>query len=391
MVSHISLFSRNNALKYATTLFSRNFGYEHSYMTPTYGAPYPYKTPFPYESKKFTMITEHFDYTLPRFNENTKVIVVEGNLAVGKHDFAKKLAKSYDLKLFPATDEGNCFRLDHNHFDVRNLNEFLPKRSQWYDLKAFLNDDHAENGRAGQLQQHWIYHKFKTYCNALTHLFNTGQGVVLVRSTFSDHVFTEALYKCGFITPEFYKWYHDLEANSLVELLKPHLTIYLDAPVDFVRERINERGNEDEINSKNLTDDYLQAVESAYKNIHFPKMGKSGVIMEVDWREILDDIDMDAIVEEIQTINLATEDSEDQRFRDWFDMSEDMASFNRRKFASDVTLRNGFTRDRPIQCPEILPHVDDNQLLNRVWKYHPALMYDPGEATQFGHSNWFKF
>jgi NADH dehydrogenase (ubiquinone) 1 alpha subcomplex subunit 10 len=34
--------------------------------------------------------------------------------------------------------------------------------------------------------------------DALAHLFNTGQGVVMDRSPYSDFVFIEAMTKCGY-------------------------------------------------------------------------------------------------------------------------------------------------------------------------------------------------
>lgn len=386
---------RVSATKYAGSsllICQRNYSeYGSSYMTPTYGAPYPYEEPFPYKTKKFTMLTEHFDYTLPRFNENTKVIVVEGNLAVGKHKFAEELAKNFDLKLFPATDESRCFRLETNNFDLRNFNQFLPKRSQWYDLEDFLTDPNPQKGRIGFLQLSWLVHKFQTYCQALTHLFNTGQGVVIVKSPFSNHVFTDALYKCGYLTPNFNKYYDDFDRNSVCELLKPHLTIYLDAPVNVIRDKITARGNPLEVESKNLTDEYLQAIEDFYKKKHLPSMAKSGVVMEVDSTEIIDDIDLDAIAEEVQNINMQTEDSEDTKFRDWFDMSEDYASYYRRRFASDILERDCFSRDRPIECPEIMWHDDDLPILNNHIRQHPAVMYEPGWAKELGHNPTWRF
>ena len=38
-------------------------------------------------------------------------------------------------------------------------------------------------------------------------------------------------------------YYYDYRDNSLCELLKPHLTIYLDAPVNVLKQRIKERGD----------------------------------------------------------------------------------------------------------------------------------------------------
>jgi NADH dehydrogenase (ubiquinone) 1 alpha subcomplex subunit 10 len=41
--------------------------------------------------------------------------------------------------------------------------------------------------------------KTHQYFDALAHLFNTGQGVVMERTPFTDFTFAEAMYKCGYL------------------------------------------------------------------------------------------------------------------------------------------------------------------------------------------------
>lgn len=68
--------------------------------------------------------------------------------------------------------------------------------------------------------------------DSLAHLFSTGEGVVLERSAYSDFVFVEALYRHQLITQLSYKGLMDIRGNSIHELMRPHLVIYLDVPVD---------------------------------------------------------------------------------------------------------------------------------------------------------------
>lgn len=75
-------------------------------------------------------------------------------------------------------------------------------------------------------------HRFSDYIDALAHLFSTGQGVVIERSPFSDLVFVEALYKCNLISKTSFKGLIETRNNALPEILKPHLVIYLDVPVN---------------------------------------------------------------------------------------------------------------------------------------------------------------
>ena len=107
----------------------------------TYGEPYPYPEPYPYWKKRYTMPwTELFDTTWSRFNENTKVILVEGNVAVGKKDFAERLAKAFDLKYFEPTPNDRHIFNKENGFDPRMLNDMFPADLRPYDLSRFLED-----------------------------------------------------------------------------------------------------------------------------------------------------------------------------------------------------------------------------------------------------------
>ena len=143
-------------------------------MRATYGEKYPYEKPWPYEQKKFNLFHEivMMEKSLFRMNENSKVIVVEGNINVGKAKFAQELAKNFDLKYIPSTPDSNCFTYDG--FDIRSVDDILSPGARSYDHADFLSDPHPEKGIMGRLQIMWLIEKFMTYGRALEHLFNTG-------------------------------------------------------------------------------------------------------------------------------------------------------------------------------------------------------------------------
>lgn len=62
-----------------------------------------------------------------------------------------------------------------------------------------------------------------------------------------------------------YKKYYQFRDNTIIELLRPHLVIYLDVPVPKVIENINKRAISYEKNSQVLTPKYLQFMENIYK------------------------------------------------------------------------------------------------------------------------------
>lgn len=110
------------------------------------------------------------------------------------------------------------------------------------------------------------------YFDALAHLLNTGQGVILDRSPYSDFVFMEAMVKSGYVSKQAKSVYYDIRNNVLDELLYPHLVLYLDIPVNVVKERITKRGLEHEKNCKALTDQYLENIELEYKQSFLKQM-----------------------------------------------------------------------------------------------------------------------
>merc|ERR1711976_925908 len=70
-------------------------------LIPTHGEKFPYPEPWDYKKKPYTFWSQFTDRTRKRFNPNTKMIVVEGGPAVGKNEFAKRLAKNFDMLFVP--------------------------------------------------------------------------------------------------------------------------------------------------------------------------------------------------------------------------------------------------------------------------------------------------
>ena len=153
--------------------------------------------PWPYEKKKFTVFHDilGLDSTTDRFNENTVIITVDGPPACGKTAFAAKLADELGMKHISEPSLDTAY-VTYYGYDYRVLNPLLPKEGQLLDLKGFL--ENPFHPRAGYTQ-HLIYKlRYFQYLDALAHLFNTGQGVVMERSPWSDIVFMEAMTKTGF-------------------------------------------------------------------------------------------------------------------------------------------------------------------------------------------------
>jgi len=358
----------------------------------THGEKYPYSAPFPYWKKKYNTLAAFLESTAWRFNENSKIIVVEGNVGVGKTEFAQSLAKEFDLKYFPPTLDSAVFFADNDWgYDSRKLDPLLPEGAKAYDLSRFLSDPHPERGTVGRLQLNWYECKFMDYALALKHLLSTGQGVVLVRSVYSDQVFVDAMRRMGYVTPQFVKYYADYRANSICDLLKPHMTIYLDAPISTLRERINARKDPREVGSKILSDKYLQTIADVYRDKFLPLMRKSGEVVEIDWKEKATEMDMDVIAEELQLCTLEAEDSEDTKFADWTRNDEEDYTKLRLMLDDREMLLGLFMAPLPWECPEVMFTQDDAAAYARIVKEHPIYKFAPGWAPTLGHRTALKF
>jgi NADH dehydrogenase (ubiquinone) 1 alpha subcomplex subunit 10 len=356
----------------------------------TYGEKYPYSEPFPYWKKKYGLSAMFFDRTIPRLNENSKVLVVEGNIGVGKAEFAQRLAKEFDLKFIGPSSDTAIYTGNDYKFDVRALDPLLPEATRSYDLKRFLSDKHPEKGTVGRMMLEWYPFKFFEYAEALKHVVSTGQGVVMVRSVFSDLVFVDAMRRMGYVKAPFVKYYNEFRDNSICELLKPHMTIYLDAPVSVIRERINQRKNPVETGSKVLSDAYLQAIADVYRDKFLPKMRESGEVVEIDWTEKGTDQDMDVIAEELQLYKLEPEDNEDAKFADWSRLVEDDWNKLRSFLSSKDAQLHLFVRPLPYDSPEVLFTQDDAAAYSRIIAQHPVWAEKRGWSPRLGHNTMFK-
>ncbi len=141
--------------------------------------------------------------------------------------------------------------------------------------------------------------RFSLYIDALAHVLSTGQGVVLDRSVYSDYVFTEAMFNSNYISKGVRSVYYDLKDNTIGELMKPHLVIYLDVPVDTVKQRIKERNIDYEVNSKALTDKYLQDIDSVYKQKFLKEISLASELLVYDWSN---GGETEVVVEDIERI-----------------------------------------------------------------------------------------
>lgn len=328
--------------------------------------------PWPYETKKFTVLHSVFDRTVKRFDENTKIILVEGNIGVGKTTFAKKVAEEFELKYVPEPTMDRYYITPYG-FDLRIIDDLMPPAYKACDLKIFYSNPHHPN--VAKYQYKMLMARFSDYIDTLAHVLNTGQGVVLDRSIYSDLVFMEAMHKAGYIRRAARDLYKDIYDKVIAQLMRPHLVVYLDVPVEDVSEKIKARNDPIEVNSKVLTKDYLQTIEDVYKKDILKKLGEHAELLIYDWSHYGD---MDVVIEDIEQIDFEKYGKYDRKLRDWrredhWDWSHLRRMYTTRKIRVLMTARIFRPEVEEVFIPND-ERLEYAELMSKV----PGMKYEEG-------------
>lgn len=148
-------------------------------------------------------------------------------------------------------------------FDLRKLDPQLPENCRSFDEKNFLENPEHFNAASFQLIKFKL--RYAHFIDAIAHLLNTGEGVVIERSPYSDFAFVEAMYKCKYMSKIAREVYYTLHRHAMPEMLHPNIVVYLDAPVSRVLDLVKERKLPHEVNSKAMNSEYLGTMENELK------------------------------------------------------------------------------------------------------------------------------
>lgn len=182
-------------------------------------------------------------------------------------------------------------------YDLRKLDPELPVNCRSFDIKNFCENPNHRNVANFQIRMYML--RYRQYIDALAHIMSTGQGVILDRCCYSDFVFLETLHKHSYISKGARSVYYELKENTISELMKPHLVVYLDVPVATIKDKIKARGNEHEIKSKVFSEEYLHNMEALYKQVYLKDISTHAELLVYDWSN---GGDTEVVVEDIERI-----------------------------------------------------------------------------------------
>lgn len=341
----------------------------------------PKPAPWDYNKKSYNFLHSLYDRTTKRFDENTKVIVVEGPCAAGKSALAKQLATDLNMSYYPEANQDMVYINDYG-YDTRKLDPQIPEDCRSFDINNFLINPRHRLTACFQILQYSV--KYSQYIDALAHLLSTGQGVVLDRSPYSDFVFVEAMYKAGYMSRGARSAYYDIRKNSIVELLRPHLVVYLDVPVPKVMENIKKRALPYECNSPALTKEYLQSMEDTYKQQYLSEISRDAELLVYDWSN---GGDTDVVIEDIEQIDFDRFDEQDTQMRDWRLRREEEWSMVRNQYADKKEYLMCHLNVPRFDVPELVTEADDILAYRNVLAETPGMRYLSGFDAAMGDEN----
>ncbi|RLU21400.1 hypothetical protein DMN91_005773 [Ooceraea biroi] len=335
--------------------------------------------PFDYLNKGYGVWAQLFDPMIDRCDENSKVIVVEGPIAAGKSNVAAKVAEEFDMIYLPPPNFDEHYITPYG-YDIRTLDDRLPPNCQSCDVQKFLMNPHHPN--VTMFQFHYLQFKYDQYITALLHVLSTGQGVVLERSFYSDYIFAKAMTNAGYMRPQALTFYLDILRLMKMEMMRPHLIIYLDIPTDAVKEKIKKRNVSYEVKSKVLTSKYLQDIENMYKLDFLKNIESHSHVLIYDWTN---EGDVSTIVEDIEFLNFDYP-KHDEKMADWtFSSIQDVRNKRLLYDGRDDLIRDYYRFE--FKVPEMHYTPDEDALLDEVLLTVPGMKYRPGFNADVGDKN----
>lgn len=343
--------------------------------------------PYPYKEKKYTHWHSIFDFTTPRLDENSKLILIEGNICSGKSVLAENLAKDLGFHFIPEATMDSYY-INSYGYNLRELDnhEDMPESMKSFCLPEFYKNPTSLDTGVFQTRMYGL--RYHQAADALIHILSTGQGVVLDRSVWSDFVFMEAMHRAKYLTPRFKKYYNDVVECTMYELMKPHLVIYLDVPVSMCLDRIKKRNIDYEVNSSVLTNKYLEDIEDIYKNQFLEKMAKNSELLIYDWSEFGES---ELVVEDIERMDFDSEEKVKEKFKDWNIVRESEWANKRKTYSHHLRHRLDRQFNVPTyDVPELWRNPEDVKAWIYLWEHAPGQRYVPGYNTDMGDRVLFK-
>jgi deoxyadenosine/deoxycytidine kinase len=197
------------------------------------------------------------------------VIIIEGQIGVGKTTMGVVLERALDIKLYRELQRPETLSL---------LDRFYADQRRW----AFT------------LQIHFLNERFRM----IKQIRDAGGGA-LDRSIYGDRIFADVLHEDGQMNEEEYVTYTTLLDNMLEHVQPPDLLIYLDCAVDTALRRIKER---DRGLESSIPRDYLERLNQRYLRFYDAYDVSPKMLIDTDERPIDVSTNVAPMLDEIRAV-----------------------------------------------------------------------------------------
>lgn len=338
--------------------------------------------PFPYETKNYNLVRALFDDVTHRFDENTKIIVIDGPPTGNKEAFGRYLADQLDMKFMPDADLDMSYR-DEYGVDLRSLNKHVDPTMRTLDIHEWLQQPNAY--QTAMMQWLLMESRFQRYCATHKHILSTGQGVVCHRSLYSDVAFGRTLIDQKWMRKEAFQYIEDCKDLVIEEFLRPHLVIYLDMEPETICANAAARCEPGEKNSPFYTPEVQANLIKNYKDLVIKPLSEHAEVLVYDWNH--PDVDYDSIVDDVCQIDFAKYTKYHEKMNDWNIMRYEWDWKAKRGRFNDLhgyQLRQALNRAGVKDIPELFPHANEyRQYLELKWKL-PSQEYAKGYNKKMG-------
>jgi len=353
--------------------------------------PAPYDKPYDYINKPYGRFQTMKDKTTLRFDENSKLVVVEGAHAIGKTKLAKELAEEFGMLYMAPPDLNDIYIHPRYNIDFRQWQELYPNFFKIMDEKDFIrNPLGIAHGAADRMLWRQTYLRFRNHIMAIRHILNTGQGVVMEQCANSDHIYFNAAYNAGWVQPETKTVYDEVRRHILNEVLRPSLIVYLDAPVDVVQKNIKARGNEWDKDSPVWNNSqYLSNIYTDFKKHYLREIQQYSRVLVYDGAE---PVDTEVVIEDIEYTELDNIELYDDQQRDWRFHNEEGAAAQRYKFTNMAQIRRKLLAMKIFNastCDTLVSTHEEDEHMCDLMRHVKELNYAPGWNTRYGDKRSF--
>lgn len=342
--------------------------------------------PFDYVNREYNHFWSSLDDCTHRYDDNTKLIVVDGPPTGNKGVVAKALADAFGM-IYMEPCHLDSYYFDRYGRDRRSYNYKLPPKMRSWDVHQF--NERPDGFLSSRMQWIFFYQRFLQYADVFNHILSTGQGAVMHRSVYSDFVFGKTMADMGFIPRPAYDHIEAAKKNGMFKCNAPHLVVYLDMSPETIIKNAALRNTNNEVGSPFFSVECLTQLNKNYK-LFLDKIGEESDVLVYDWNE---EVCVEDIIDDICDIDFSMKSKYDLKHYSWNwlwyeeDWKKKRIAFNRDFHRMLAWIKN--TR-MPHEIKELLIEPNDYIDFYEATDNEPGTKYQYGYNWDMGDRPWFK-